>query len=193
MTPERQHKIAQVLKRRQPDLSLIFENIEDPHNISAVIRTCDAVGVQDIYIANTLTGAPVELGWKSSRSASTWVTIHQFDNIAACLEEVRTKYENIFATHLGEKAYSLYELDLTASVALVFGNERKGVSPEMLGLCDGNFIVPQVGMIHSLNVSVACAVSLYEAYRQRSAKGYYDQQRLPQDRFDELTVKWGKK
>lgn len=191
VTPERKNKITNVLNKRQPDLTLIFENVHDPHNIAAVMRTCDAVGVQDIYILNTRENQTKHFGKKSSASAAGWLTIHQFDNVEACFKEVKIKCPNIYATHLGEQALSLYELDLTQPVALVFGNEHSGVSEEALGFCDGNFIIPQVGMVQSLNISVACAVSLYEAFRQRNEKGYYDQARLPKERYEDLSDQWG--
>ncbi len=191
MTSERKNKITHVLNKRQPDLTLIFENVHDPHNIAAVMRTCDAVGVQDIYILNTKENQTKRFGKKSSASAAGWLTIHQFEDTKACFEEVKNKYEHVVATHLGEEAVSLYELDLTQSMALVFGNEHSGVSQEALAFCDGNFIIPQVGMVQSLNISVACAVSLYEAFRQRNEKGFYAQTRLSPDYYQNLAAKWG--
>jgi tRNA (guanosine-2'-O-)-methyltransferase len=85
----------------------------------------------------------------------------------------------------------LYELDLTESVALVFGNEHFGVSEELLAVADGNFLIPQVGIIRSLNISVACAVTIYEAYRQRTAAGMYNTASLPEQRMSELRQEWG--
>jgi tRNA (guanosine-2'-O-)-methyltransferase len=98
--------------------------------------------------------------------------------------------DRIFATHLSSDAVSLYEMDLTVPVALIFGNEHSGVSEEMLPLTDGNFIIPQVGIIRSLNISVACAVTLYEAYRQKQAAGQYDQPGLDAGRRGELLKDW---
>ena len=191
MTPERKIKIEQVLSRRQPDLTLVFENVHDPHNIAAVMRTCDAVGVQDIYILNTKGEQTKRFGKKSSASAAGWLKIHHFDKVADCFDAVKANYENIYATHLGEQAVSLYEMDLTQSIALVFGNEHSGVSEDALQYCDGNFIIPQVGMVQSLNISVACAVSLYEAFRQRNEKGFYDETKLPPKRYKDLAKGWG--
>jgi tRNA (guanosine-2'-O-)-methyltransferase len=192
MTPERRNRITEVLARRQPDLTVVLENVHDPHNISAVMRTCDAVGVQELYVLNTRISRHEKFGKKSSASAAGWLTIHQFDNVETCIKAIREKYRKIFATHLGEDAYSLYELDLAEPVALVFGNEHSGVSEECLAHCDGNFIIPQVGMVKSLNISVACAVTLYEVYRQRAVKGFYDGRcRLPEAQQLALTEKWG--
>lgn len=191
MTSERKEKIRKVLSKRQPDMTLVFENVHDPHNIAAVMRTCDAVGVQEIFILNTKENQTKQFGKKSSASAAGWLTIHHFDNVAACFNAVKTKYKNIFATHLAEKAVSLYALDFTQPIALVFGNEHSGVSEEALKFCDGNFIIPQVGMVQSLNISVACAVSLYEAFRQRNEKGFYDATRLSEKDYNELANQWG--
>lgn len=192
MTPERRQRITQVLNRRQPDLTVVMENVNDPHNIAAVMRTCDSVGIQEIYVLNTIIKSHAQFGKKSSASAAGWLTIHSFENTEACMTAVKQKYTNIFATHLGESAVSLYELDLTEPVALVFGNEHDGVTDECLSYCNGNFIIPQVGMVKSLNISVACAVSLYEAYRQKDLKGMYDgTPKLPQDVMNILSEKWG--
>jgi len=193
MTPERQNRITNVLNRRQPDLTVVLENVHDPHNISAVMRTCDSIGIQNIYILNTRIARHSKFGKKSSASAAGWLSIHHFDNTEACFEVLKAKYSRIYATHLGAESHSLYDLDLTESVALVFGNEHAGVSEEALRLCDGNFIIPQVGMVRSLNISVACAVSLYEAFRQKQQAGHYDSSRLPEGEWNELSEQWGLK
>lgn len=171
MKPERKEKMEQVLRKRQPDLVLVMENIEDPHNIGAVLRTADSVGVQEIYVINTLIGIHEFRKKRSSGSADKWLTISHFDTVEKCVKALRQKGLQIWATHLATEAVSLYSLDLCQPIALVFGRERGGLSQEMLQHCDGNFIIPQVGMIQSLNVSVACAVSLYEAFRQRAQQG----------------------
>jgi tRNA (guanosine-2'-O-)-methyltransferase len=151
-----------------------MENVQDPHNISAVMRTCDAVGIQDLYVLTTRIPRHEKFGVKSSSSAAKWLTVHAYDDLEACLKAVRERYGKLYCTHLGMEARDLYEMDFTQSMALVFGNEHSGVSPEMVAACDGNFLIPQVGMIRSLNISVACAVTVYEAYRQKKAAGHYD-------------------
>jgi tRNA (guanosine-2'-O-)-methyltransferase len=173
MTPEREEKIRKVYERRQRNLTVVFENVNDPHNISACLRSCDAVGVNEVYIITSREKTRSKLGKKSSASASKWILIHHFNNVSECLCELRKKYSFVYATHLGEHATDLYSMDLTQSVALVFGNEHAGVSAEVTALCDGNFVIPQMGMIQSLNISVACAVTLFEALRQRRLKGLY--------------------
>jgi tRNA (guanosine-2'-O-)-methyltransferase len=192
MTPEREERIHHVLDRRQGNLTVVLENVFDPHNISAVMRTCDAVGVQEIYVLNTRIPPHKKWGAKSSSSAAAWLTIRQFTDAAACFAELRKKYNRILATHLSSDAVSLYDIDLTEKIALVFGNEHNGVNEDILALCDGNFIIPQVGIIKSLNISVACAVSLYEAFRQKTAAGHYAQRSLPEQQAQEILQKWGR-
>ena len=174
MTPERTERLNNVLAKRQPGLTVVLENVSDPHNISAVMRTCDAVGVQDVYILNTKIGLHEMWSEKASSSAAKWLTVHQFTDANACFAELRKNYSKIYTTHLSQDAVALYELDLTESVALIFGNEHAGVSDDIISMADGNFIIPQVGIIKSLNISVACAVSLYEAYRQKKIAGHFD-------------------
>ena len=191
MTEERTDRLNYVLSKRQPGLTVVLENVSDPHNISAVMRTCDAVGVQDIYILNTKIDLYEKWSEKSSSSAAKWLTVHQFTNATDCFSELRKRYQKIFTTHLSSDAVELHDLDLTASVALVFGNEHSGVSEEIIALADGNFIIPQVGIIRSLNISVACAVSLYEAYRQKNIAGHYDEPQLKGTELEGLRKGWG--
>ena len=191
MTPERLHRISSVLSKRQNDLTVVLENVFDPHNISAVMRTCDAVGVQEIYVLNTKIPRHKKWGARSSSSAAKWLTIHQYTDAAECFQDLRKKYSKILTTHLSEDAITLYQLDMTVPLALVFGNEHSGVTEEIRALADGNFIIPQVGMIQSLNISVACAVTLYEAYRQKAVAGHYDQVKLPAGQYKALKGSWG--
>ena len=191
MTPERREKLQSVLSKRQDDITIVLENVFDPHNISAVMRTCDAVGVQEVYVLNTKIPRHKKWGAKSSSSAAKWLTVYQFENAEECFSELRKKYSKILTTHLSSDAVNLYEIDLTQPVALVFGNEHSGVSEEIRNLADGNFIIPQSGIIRSLNISVACAVTLYEAYRQKALAGHYNKAKLNGDVLKGLMDKWG--
>lgn len=190
MTPARTDKLTKVLSRRQTDLTVVLENVFDPHNISAVMRTCDAVGVQEIFILNTKIPRHKKFGARSSSSAAKWLTVHQFTDAAACFSLVRQRYQRVLTTHLGESSSPLYALDLTVPSALVFGNEHSGVSDEIMALADGNFLIPQVGIIQSLNISVACAVTLYEAYRQKESAGHYQRDDLGSAFKQEVWRNW---
>jgi tRNA (guanosine-2'-O-)-methyltransferase len=191
MTSERKERLLSVVQKRQPDITVVLENVFDPHNISAVMRTCDAVGIQELFVLNTKIPRHKKWGARSSSSAAKWLTIQQFENAELCFQEIRKRYDRIYTTHLDSAAISLHAIDFTERVALVFGNEHAGVSEEIRSMADGNFIIPQVGMIRSLNISVACAVSVYEAFRQKSVAGHYLSQRLPEQEANQLLSSWG--
>lgn len=185
MTPEREDKIKKVLAHRQPNLTVILENVRDLHNLGAVLRSCDSVGIMEMFVLQTekgLQNTHLVLGKRTSAGARKWVDVHYYQDVEACFSHVREKSFSIYSTHLTESAVSLYELDLTQPTALLFGNENTGLTKEALAHADGNFLIPQMGMVKSLNLSVACAVSLYEAYRQRSVKGMYENSQItPKD------------
>jgi len=184
MTPERKKKFEDVAARRQPGLTVILENVTDQHNIGAVMRSCDSVGISQIYILNTephLATDTIIIGKKTSSGARKWVDVRYFTDAGRCFEHVRRHCRFVYSTKLGQNSTDLYDLDLTQPVALLFGNEHSGLSKETLAHSDGNFVIPQVGMVESLNISVACAVSLYEAFRQRRLKGLYDQKTMTED------------
>lgn len=178
-----------VLARRQPDLTVVVENVHDPHNVSAVLRSCDAVGVSTVHLVYTVEERP-ELSRVSSASAVKWLEIVTHPSIAACYRSLRQQGFTIYATHLDLASRELYDLDLTAPVALVFGNEHRGVSDEAVAAADGSVMIPMMGMVQSLNISVACAVSLYEALRQRWAAGAYDRPKLPEPEREARLIHW---
>jgi tRNA (guanosine-2'-O-)-methyltransferase len=93
-------------------------------------------------------------------------------------------------TALSDNASSLYEIDCTKPVAFVFGNEHDGVSAEALEKADGNVLIPQVGIVESLNISVACAVTLYEIFRQRNKAGMFDLPQLGSEQRTSMLIDW---
>lgn len=176
MTDKRRARLREVAYRRQKNFTVVLENVHDPHNISAVMRSCEAVGISDLYILYTEEGLQEEyltLGKKTSAGSRKWLNVHYYTQLKNCFTAVRENYDFIYATHMAKDAVALHDLDLTASVALLFGNEHDGVSEEALSYVDGNFLIPQMGMVQSLNISVACAVSVYEGLRQRQEAGFY--------------------
>lgn len=189
MTEQRRKKILNVLEHRQPGLTVVMEDIHDPHNVSAVLRSADAVGVLEIQLVYVQEKFP-RLGKKSSASASKWMRRRKFTSIRECYDKLHEEGFTICATHLGKKSSSLYELDLTKKVALVFGNEHRGVSEEAARLADVNFQIPMHGMIQSLNVSVATAVTLYEALRQRSQGPRRAHSKLSKSELQALFEEW---
>jgi len=193
-TSRRQERIRSVLARRQPDLSVVLEDVHDPHNASAVLRGCDGVGVLDVHLVYVHEEPPQRaFARATSASAAKWMRLHYHDSIDACYETLRRDGFHIYATALGRQSKDLYELDLTRASALVFGNEMRGVSEAAIAGADATVFIPMQGMVESLNISVACAVSLYEAMRQRRAAGGYDRPSLAERDLQALEADWLRK
>jgi tRNA (guanosine-2'-O-)-methyltransferase len=190
-TSRREERVRAVLTKRQPDLTVVLENIHDPHNISAILRTCDAVGVLRVHAVYTIEEAPGgAFSRQTSASAAKWVDIAFHDSIAECYDQLRREGFRALATALAPEAASVYDCDLTMPMALVFGNEMRGLSTEAIALADGLIEIPLVGMVQSLNVSVACAICLYEAYRQRAVAGAYSKAKLSGELLDSHERDW---
>jgi tRNA (guanosine-2'-O-)-methyltransferase len=191
-TDERLAKLRAALRRRQPDLTVVMENIHDPHNVSAMLRSCDAVGVLRVHLVYTNEAVP-DIGAKSSASARKWVERTSHRSMAECYTRLRSEGYAVYATRLDPQARSLYDLDLTRPTAFVFGNEHRGVSDEAASEADGSVMIPMLGMIQSLNVSVACAVSLFEAARQRMKVGAYEMPKMSEEELERLLKVWAMK
>lgn len=190
-TERRQARIAGVLARRQPDLTVVLENVHDPHNVSAVLRSCDGVGVLEAHLVYTTEQPPAgAFARTTSASAAKWVAAMRHPSIEACYAVLRGQGFAILVTATDATARNLYDVDLCLPTALVFGNEMRGVSEEARSLADGGVVIPMAGMVQSLNVSVACAVALYEAFRQRRAAGHYDRPKLDDTARAVLGADW---
>jgi tRNA (guanosine-2'-O-)-methyltransferase len=187
---ERTQKIEYVLSKRHRDFTIVAENIIDKHNLSALFRTCDAVGILKAYLIYDGTQPTPKLAESSSASARKWVESEVYKNVADCYAELRKQGKKIYTTHLAKDSVSLYDLDLTEPFAIVLGNEHSGVSERAVELADANVIIPQAGMIQSLNISVACAVSIYEAFRQRIKSGKFDSLGLQENEYNEKLIEW---
>ena len=192
MTEERQQRFEQVIRQRQPDVTVVMEDIHDPHNVSAMLRSCDAAGVMNVHLLYSNEEFP-DIGKKSSASSKKWVDRTSHASVQECYGALRKDGFAIYATRLNPKARSLFELDLTRPSAFVFGNEHRGVSDEAARTADTTVYIPMMGMIESLNVSVACAVTLFEVVRQRLAAGFYATPRLSDDEQDALMRDWAKR
>ncbi|MFA6540477.1 MAG: RNA methyltransferase [Bacteroidota bacterium] len=188
----RTSKIESVLAHRQPDLTFVIENIHDPHNVSAMLRSADAVGIHEVQLVYTKEKFP-RIGSKSSSSANKWVGKRKFLSIPECYAQLRSEGFQIFATRLDETAKQVYSFDMTRPTAIVFGNEHAGVSDEAAALADATMFIPMMGMIQSLNVSVACAVTIYEALRQRLEAKQYSQPKFDPSAFETMRGEWLKK
>lgn len=176
ITESRKKNYEELAARRQSGLTVILENVHDPHNVGAVLRSCDSAGIQEIYILYTQDNMKLKdfkIGKTTSSGAWKYIEVNLFDDREECFKVIKSKYDKVWATHLGEKSVGMHEIKMTDSIALLFGNEHAGVTPETLAYCDGNYTIPQMGITKSLNISVACAVSVYEALRQRISADMY--------------------
>ena len=188
MTDRRREKIDTVLSDRQPDLTVLAEHLHKPKNFSAIVRTCDAVGINELHAIPGEEGLAVH--WKTSQGAEKWMRVKAHEDLTSAGEYLRAKGFQLVAAHLSPEAVDYRQLDYTVPTALVVGTELFGVSDEALALADHQVMVPMKGMTQSLNVSVACAIVLYEAMRQRELAGLYGKMRLDREIFEEQRFEW---
>jgi tRNA (guanosine-2'-O-)-methyltransferase len=172
----RRETVDAVLDQRQPDLTVLAERLHKPRNFSAIIRSCDAVGINEVHAVPGEDGLAIH--WNTSQGAEKWVRVRRHDSLAAACEHLRAGGFQLVAAHLSDRAVDYREIDYTRPTALVVGTELFGVSETALAECDHEIVIPMKGMTQSLNVAVACAIVLYEALRQRDLSGLYDRRRL---------------
>lgn len=192
LTAQRKERLSDVLDKRQPDLTLILNNIHDPHNVSAILRSCDAFGVYGIHLYYTKERFPA-LASSSSGSAKKWVELTRHSNGPAMVADLRAQGMGIIGTGFSSTAVPLMEWDFTRPTAIVLGNEHRGMDPDIKALVPDELFVPMFGMVQSLNVSVAAATILYEAMRQRRAAGMYDACRFTPPQRDDIYAAWCKR
>jgi len=191
LTPERINRMRSLLERKQPCLKVLLENVHDSHNISAVMRTADAVGVLDFYYS--LEGEkPVKTHRTITQGAHRWLRKERIatDRRTAFLSALREEGYQIVVTTLSSERVDFRSVDYTVPTLLIFGNEKEGVTPEVEAMATRRVIIPMHGMVQSLNVSVAAALILYEAERQRAAAGYYAVPRLNEAEREHLLSEW---
>lgn len=187
-TVERFHRVRRVLERRQPDLTVVMEDVHKPHNFSAVVRTCDAVGVLDAH-AITPDGT-LSVADAVAMGSRRWMRVHTHASVYECFDQLRDDGFQILAAHPDERAIDFRQADYTLPTAILLGQEKDGVSVEAAARADGWIVVPMHGMVASLNVSVAAAIVLFEAERQRSAAGLYDHCRLDDETYRTTLFEW---
>lgn len=188
-TPERVERVRRVLERRQTDLTLVLANVWDPHNVSAVLRSCDAFGVFGVHLYYTTEAFPA-LGAKSSASAKKWIQMTRHSNAGEMVGGLRQKGMQVLCTGFDDDARPVHECDFTRPTAVILGNEHRGVDPELDALVSERVYIPMQGMVQSLNVSVAAAVVLYEAWRQRQAAGMFDEPDFGEEELERLVKQW---
>ena len=178
MTPERYAKIRRALAARQPDLTILHEDLHKTLNLAAIARTCETVGVETIHAVANYRGNPL-----AGRGANRWVTRVGHASIEAAAATLRGQGFHILATHLAHDAVDYREIDYTQPTAIMLGNEEEGLSEQAFAQADANIAIPLAGVVRSLNVSVAAAVILFEAKRQREDAGMYAPAITDQDAF----------
>ncbi len=191
-TERREKKITSVAAARQKYLRIVLENIHDPHNVSAIFRTCDAAGIPKVSLIYTKEKFP-KIGKKSSASAYKWIEKEKFSTVKDCYDKLHDEGFLIYASSISDDAKNLYEIDLTKKVAIVLGNEHRGVSGDAADLADEKFLIPMFGMVQSLNVSVAAAIIAYEGLRQRKEMGMYESSEYSETELEKIIDDWCKK
>ncbi len=189
ITPRRAEKVRRVVTARQHDFTLVMANIHDPHNVSAIYRSADAFGIAKVHLYYTDTAFPV-LGSKTSASARKWVESERHKDAGAMVAGLKAQGMQVLCTACSDAARPLIEYDFTKPTAIVMGNEHRGADTELAELADGELYIPMMGMVQSLNVSVAAAVICYEAWRQRLAKGMFETSSLDEATLEALITEW---
>ncbi len=184
MTHERLAIIKQSLDRRQTDLTVVMENVRKPHNLAAVARTLEAVGGLEIHAITELTS--IRLTQMSAGGTKKWMKVDKHPSTEDCLSDLKKKGFQIIATSLCESTKDYRDIDYTKPTAIMVGEELEGISEQAKQMADENISIPMVGMVQSLNVSVASALVLYEAYHQRMAVGSYDSRSLDDETYMRL-------
>jgi len=188
MTPERQQKLRRVLDARQPDLTVLLDNVHKPHNFSAILRSCDAVGV---FEAHAVWGDPrLRPNHLISSGTGKWVGIRTHPDIESAVTALRAHGFQLIAAHPEGNARDYREIDYTRPTALMLGAELRGLGRQALECADARVCVPMVGMVESLNVSVAAATILFEAQRQRADADLYSTSRLDRAVYDKTLFEW---
>jgi len=181
MTPERLATIKASLDRRQTDLTVVMENVRKPHNLAAVARTLEAVGGLEIHAITELTS--IRLTQMSAGGTKKWIKVHKHPTTEQGLNHLKQQGFQIIATTLDGKPKDYREIDYTRPTAILVGEELEGISEQAKQMADENISIPMAGMVQSLNVSVASALVLYEAYHQRMAAGMYEHRSLDEETY----------
>lgn len=188
MTPERFLRLQHCLRRRQPDLTVLADNVHKSHNIAAVLRTADAVGLFGIHAVSD--EGEFRHHHMVSGGSRKWVEVTLHDDLETAAASLHSAGFRIVAAHPGTRARDYRDEDYTGRLALLLGAELDGLSEEALRLADAHVSIPMEGMVSSLNVSVAAALILYEARRQREVAGLYDTSRLDSETFERTLFEW---
>ena len=189
MTPDRLQRINSMLDQRQPDLTVCMEGVHKSHNLAAVVRTADAIGVSDVHAV--WKNETMRVSGGSAAGSQNWIDVHNYSNTEDAINALKNQGMQVLVTNLSATAVDFREIDYTKPTAIILGQEKFGASEKALAMADQDIIIPMVGMVQSLNVSVACSVVLYEAQRQRQAAGLYQQPRISYQRRQKILFEGG--
>ena len=187
VSEERLNKMRKILQTRQDTLRVFMDYVYSPHNLSAIVRTCDAVNIGKLYYRHQ---KKVKLNKEITMGAHKWFFHEYVDDIEKFYQDIKEKGYQVVVTLLDEDTIDFREVDYTKPTLIVLGNEVDGASEVSIKYADKKVIIPMYGMSQSLNVSVANAVILYEAQRQRSLKGMYDTPQLSEEVIEKTLKKW---
>ena len=166
LLPPRKERIEGVLAQRTRTLTVVLDRLEDHFNMAAVLRTCEGMGIQEVHIVkNPL--VPWTPNWRVTQGCDKWLDLHRYDDFASCSAALKARGFRVLVSAIREGGQSLFEVDFSPKVALVFGNERYGVSDEVLALADGTFWIPMFGFTQSFNISAAASACVTRAVAWR--------------------------
>ena len=188
MLKERFNKIKKILSQRQPDLTVLLEDVQKPHNLAAIARTCDAVGIDEVHAVTAIKG--LRLSQMAAGGIRRWITLNKYSSIEAAFKNLKSQNMQLVVTHLSEDTVDYKEIDYTKPTAIIAGSEYEGVSDYAIENADYCISIPMLGMVQSLNVSVAMSVILYEALNQRKEAGMYETSRLPVKKYKQKLFEW---
>jgi tRNA (guanosine-2'-O-)-methyltransferase len=179
--------MKRILETRQDTLRVFMDYVYSHHNLSAIVRTCDAVNIGKLYYRHQ---KKVKLNNEITMGAHKWIFHEYIEDIEKFYKEIKSQGYQVVVTLLDEDTIDFREVDYTKPTLIVLGNEVDGASEISIKYADKKVIIPMYGMSQSLNVSVANAVILYEAQRQRALKGMYDKPQLSPEIIEKTLKKW---
>lgn len=188
MTPERFERIKLTLHRRQPDLAVMTDEVHKAHNLSAIIRTCDAFAVPKVHAVWPYDDYRTFRG--RAMGSQNWVDVETYRTTEDAIGKLQEDGFKVCVANFSERAIDFRQYDFTQKTALMMGNEKHGVSDVAADMADEHLTIPMLGMVQSFNVSVAAALLLSEAERQRSAAGLFDERKIPDEEYERLLFEW---
>ncbi|MEE4244046.1 MAG: tRNA (guanosine(18)-2'-O)-methyltransferase TrmH [Kangiellaceae bacterium] len=188
MKENRLARITELLNNRQPDLTVLMERVHKPHNLAAIVRSCDAVGIGEVHAIRP--EGSIHRCSGTAMGSDGWVKTNRYDELDEAMSVVKGQGMQVLAAHFSDQAVDFRSIDYTKPTCILMGAEKEGVTEEAAAAVDQHIIIPMLGMVQSLNVSVASATILYEAQRQRAAANMYGERKISDATFERLSFEW---